>query len=81
MTKQEFAKAVELAKSDKKLCDEEALDVFLGCGYKDFVPVYVTLELVGKFIRWQAQYMNGEWDANELNQLARVARQKFLIIG
>jgi hypothetical protein len=81
MTKAEFKQAFEIAKSNKDLTNVDDSTVY-GCGLPDFKPVYVTLEVVAKLIRWQCQYIFGDgWDMNELDNIAHIAKKKFLIIG
>lgn len=81
MTKPEFAKAFELAKSNKELSDNGA-ELMMGCGLPDFKPVHVTLEMVAKLIRWQAQYIFGDgWDMEEVDSLAHIAKKNFIVIG
>lgn len=79
MTKAQFSAAFDIAKSNQDLTQIDDSIVF-GCGLSDFKPVYITLEIVAKFIRWQAQFLNGGWDANALNECATIARRKFLIV-
>ena len=38
-------------------------------------------EAVAKTIRWQALMMNGEWDAEALNEVAEAGRKNFLVLG
>lgn len=80
MTKQEFKRAFEVAKSGDDLdhVDYSALD---GCGLPDFQPVHTTIDAVARLIRWQARYMNGGWDSQELDNVAQIARKRFIIIG
>lgn len=79
MNKQEFSRALEAAKSDECFLDVDDSLLF-GCGLVDFEPVHCSTKQVAKLIRYQAQYLNGNWDWNEINDLARIARKKFIIL-
>lgn len=80
MTKSEFAAAVTIAKSDKDLSATDD-SVLFGCGLPGFQPVHVTLDMVAKFVRWQALQMNGAFDAAALNECAHIARRRFVVIA
>ena len=86
MNKSEFAAAFELAHNhdiDWSQVDDTMMD---GCALKEFrAPVHVTLLSVAKFIRWQCLYMftkpgQPEWNVEELNEIASIARKKFTLI-
>jgi len=79
MNKKEFCEAVAIAKSDADLTKEDT-NMFLGFGLVDFEPVTVTLKQVAHLIRWQAQYMNGQWDEYALNEVRTYGRRRFVII-
>lgn len=84
MTKDEFKAAFQRAQDRKAQdlpFDWVALDRFVGFGLRDFEPVHCTLDAVADLIRYQAQYFNGGWDHEELNNIAQVARRKFVVIG
>jgi hypothetical protein len=83
MTKAEFKEAVALAKLGSKGYGENVDDsIFFGCGLNDFVyPIHVTIKQVAKFVNWQAMQFNGEWNAEELDNCAHIAKKKFQIIG
>jgi hypothetical protein len=80
MNKAEMTQALAIAKSDADLMNED-IAIFDGYGLPDFTPVHVTVRQVARIIRWQAQYMNGEWDADEINSIANLGRKRFMIIG
>ena len=80
MRKEEFKKALELAK-DRKVELPTDISIFAGFGLKDFDPVHVTLDRVAALINWQALQFNGEWDAEALNEIGIAGRKKFIIIG
>jgi hypothetical protein len=81
MTKQEFSAAWKIAQN--KDIDLSHIDdsILYGCGLNDFVPVHTTLETVAKLLRWQCNYMFGDgYDAQELDNMAHIARKKFLVV-
>lgn len=80
MTKQEFAKAFELAKT-RKVKEPTDISIFGNFARSYFKPVYVTLDMVAALINWQALQFDGEWDAVALNEVAQHGRHKFNIIG
>ncbi len=83
MNKYEFSKAFEIAKSGREFDSveiEESLIITYGCGLPEFEPVHVDLDTVAILIRYQAQYMNGHWDYTEIDQLAKIARYKFIAL-
>jgi len=79
MTKQQFSQALEIAKSDRDLTDVDNSVIF-GYGLRDFRPVYVTLEMVAKEIRWHAFTLAGTIDSTALNEVATLGRRNFLIL-
>ena len=80
MNAAQFKKAFSLADSDRCLDNVDDTHLF-GYGLPDFKPVFTTIEAVAKVIRWQARYLNGKWDQNELNEIARLGRKRFLILN
>ncbi len=80
MTKAEFAKAYSLAKSNEQL-NYNNLDLFAGYGLSGFKPVHVTIKDVASLIRWQALQFNGEFNSEELNNIALAGKKGFIIIG
>ena len=80
MTLAEFRQAFKLAQSDEEIT-ENYQEVFDGYGLRDFQPVTVTIRQVARLMRWQAQYLSGGWDNEELNTIREVGRKKFLIAG
>jgi hypothetical protein len=80
MTKQQFDKAVALARSQADLSqvDDTALD---GCALPHFKPATVTLEAAAKFIRWQCLCLNGQMDGEALNEIREISRKRWLICG
>jgi hypothetical protein len=79
MTKAEFKQAFAIADSkvDLSNVDDTVLD---GCGLPDFQPVAVTLEAVAKHLRWQARYLNGQWDSEALDECHAILRRKAQIV-
>jgi hypothetical protein len=79
MTKDEFVTALEIAKSPISLenVDDSKL---MGYGLKEFEPSYVTLEAVAKTIRWDCIMLNGEVDAEALDNLCKCMKQKVTVI-
>lgn len=76
----DFEKALIIAKADVTI-DETAhsTDHLFGCGLSDFEPVEVSIESVARFIRWQAAYMDGTWDEEEIENCKYIAKRKFLL--
>ena len=82
MTREQISQAVKLVESkDFDYTKHDDSNLF-GCGLNDFkYPVYTTIGAVARLIAWQARTFGGTWDAVELDNMARIARKKFLIIG
>lgn len=81
MNKAELQQAMALAKNPKNDLSQEDINLFSGYGLSDFQRVHVSLRQVARLIRWQAQFMDGTWDAEEINQIADRGRKFFMIIG
>jgi hypothetical protein len=81
MTLVQFRKAFAIA--DDQSIDLSNVDdsILYGCGLPEFKPVYTTLEAVAKLIRWQALQFNGQWDAQELDEVATIGRKKFMVLN
>ncbi len=80
MTKQQFSDAWSVAQSQEDL---EPVDdsILVGCALANFQPVYCTIQMVAKLLRWQCCNIFGDgFDAEELNQMGQIARKKFLIV-
>ena len=67
--------AIRIAKSDADL-DHLSISAFDGFGLKEFEPIECTIEQVAKLIRYQAQYMNGDWDHRAIDEVV-LFRNKF----
>ena len=81
MTLQEFQSAFSIAKDFNRDLSNVDDSILYGYGLPEFKPVYTTLEAVAKTIRWQALQFNGQWDAQELDEVARLGRKNFLVLG
>ena len=83
MTKQQFSEALTIARSSRDLSNVDDSTLY-GCGLSDFkFPVYVTIDMVAKLLRWQccSIFSNGTVvDAQELNDMAHIARRKFQVV-
>ena len=80
MNKNEFSLALAMAQDrniDLSNVDDTHLD---GCGLPTFDKVATSIKAVAKLIRWQAQYLNGSWDMDEINNLRNISRRKFEIV-
>ena len=76
----QFNQAFELAKAKVELLDVD-FGLFDGCAYPDFEPVTCTIKQVAALMRWQARYLNGNWDMEEINDIREVGRAKFMVVG
>jgi hypothetical protein len=79
MNRQQIAKAIRIAKSDADLSGEN-IDSMMGCTLEGFEPVYVTARQVASHIRYQAHYLMGGWDEFEIQEVARIAKTKFIYV-
>jgi hypothetical protein len=79
MTKDELVTALEIAKSPISLENVDDSLLF-GYGLRDFNPVHVTIEAVAKTIRWDCIMLNGEVDAEALDNLCKNLRRKITVI-
>lgn len=79
MTSKQFKQAFQIANNnDIELMGD--LSQFNGYALSDFKPVHATINQVAWLIRWQAQYLSGGWDMEELERIAKVGRTKFIIL-
>lgn len=81
MTLNQFQQAFAIAKDFNRDLSNVDDSTLYGYGLASFKPVHTTLEAVAKTIRWQALMMNGQWDAEALNEVAENGRKNFLILG
>lgn len=77
MTKKEFSKALELAKSNK--FEIANLSLFDGFALKEFEPVACTLDDIAGLIAWQAICFNALIDNEALNEIWS-NRSRFIIV-
>lgn len=81
MKKSEFSAAAALAFDYSKELAHVDDSALFGCGLPGFKPIFVTLEQVAKFIRWQCSFVNAVGhDADGLAECADIAREKFTLI-
>lgn len=81
MTKHQFSEANTLARSNATINPEqEPIDIFDGFALPDYAPVYVTIKQIARLIRYQAIYMNGGIDSDNLQEIANCGRRKFMVI-
>lgn len=78
MTKQQFDNAVAIARSNNDLSNVDDT-ILYGCALPDFKPVTVVLEACAKFIRWHCVMLNGQIDAEALNEMRLISRKKWLV--
>jgi hypothetical protein len=81
MTKQELQSAFTIANDSSVDLSEVDNSNHDGFGLREFKPVHTTLRAVAKTIRWQAQQLNGDWDAKALDEVASYGRRVFQIFG
>lgn len=75
----DFARAASIARSTVDLSHVDDTPIF-GCGLPGFVPVFVTVEQVAKFVRYQTAQLNGGIDGEAMAECASIARKAFLVI-
>jgi len=83
MNKVEMSKALEIAQSNRQFTEtqlNESYKLFDGYGLINFESVFCTIESVAILIRYQAQYLNGDFDFDEINSIAKIGKHKFIII-
>lgn len=81
MTHKQFQASFAIASNSAIDLTEVDNTNHFGFGLRDFVPVHTTLRAVAKTIRWQAQQFNGEWEAAALDEVAKMGKKNFLILG
>jgi len=79
MTKEQVSKAYEIANNGQEI-GFDGIEIFDGYGLPDFKPVHATILQVAKLMKWQAQYISGQWDSEELNEICKLGRKRFIII-
>ena len=79
MTTQQLSDAVALARSGYALNTD--LSLFDGFGLPNFEPVTCTMEALASLVRWQCVRFDGSIDQEALNEIARVGRHRFRVVG
>lgn len=79
MTKQQFDKAVTLARSSEDLSKHDDT-VLHGCALAGFTPATCTLQASARFIRWHAINLDGSVDSEALNDLRAISRKRWLVV-
>ena len=80
MTVPQLKAALIIAKADVKIDEHvHSLIPFDGFGLSDFKPVEVTIEQVARLIRYQAAYMNGDWDEQAIEEIKFFGKKRFII--
>ncbi len=80
MTKAEFKEAVKMVEIGGDLSKYDDSNLY-GCGLPSFQPVHTTIGAVARLVAYQARTFAGTWDSAELDNMAQIAKRKFLIIG
>lgn len=80
MTKSEFSQAVKMVESGADLSKFDDSNLF-GCGLPEFRPIHTTIGAVARLVCWQARTFAGTWDSVALEEIAGIAKRKFLIVG
>lgn len=75
MKKAEFQRAVEIAKSQEEITEDDSH--LYGCALPGFQPVFTSLKALAKLLRWQCLQLNGQWDEQALNEMWKIARYRF----
>lgn len=78
MTKQQFDRAYQLARSNADLTCVDQSHLY-GFALPDFKPTFTTIEAVAALMRWQAYVWNGTWDSYALNEIRQYGRRLFLL--
>ena len=84
MTTQEFKAAFKVADDSTVDLSYETMhctEWALGFGGKDFKPVTVTVRQMAGLIRYQAKYLNGQWDTEALSEVRELGRKAFIVVG
>lgn len=80
MTKSQFARAFKIASSKQDLSEVDDSHL-AGLALESFTEAPTTVEAFAKFLRWEAQQLNGRWEEDTLKELFTVARQKLTVIN
>ena len=76
----QFNKAFELAKARVELLDVD-FGLFDGFALQEFEPVTCTIKQVAALMRYQGQYLNGNWNMEKINNIREIGRTKFMVVG
>ena len=79
MTRPQLSRALNLALTDTDLSREDISQFWL-FGTKDYTQRFVTIRQVARLIRWQCVMFNGSVDSKALDEVAQVARRKFIVV-
>ena len=73
-------RALAIARSGRPL-NVADLSIFDGFGLPDFKPVTCTVEALAMLVRWQCVQLNGEINAEALQEIATYGRKRFLVLS
>jgi hypothetical protein len=77
---QQFRSAVHIAKNEPERTEGVNQDHLFGCGTPEFKQTSTSIEAVAALIRYQALFMDGSWDEEEIESLRLTAKKKFILI-
>jgi len=81
MNAKQIKEATKLAQNKDIDLSSEDDSILLGCGLPEFKPVYTTVRIVAKFMKYQCAMFNGNWDWTEYNEnLIPVLRRKVFVV-
>jgi hypothetical protein len=80
MTKDQLNMAFAMAKDEAFVSDYKTLAWSLGFGLSDYQPTTISVEALATLIRYQCSCLNGSWDMIALDEIARVGKDKFLVL-
>jgi hypothetical protein len=80
MNRTQLNAAVTLAQTNADLSAHDD-SILHGFGLHAFAPVVVTIPQLARMIRWQCVQLNGGIDSDALNEIARIGRTKFTVVG
>ena len=77
---QDIKNATVIAMADVAIdANKHPLEPFHGYGCEDFEPITITIEQLARCISYQAVMLNGNIDADAMEELTYCAKRKFLI--
>lgn len=81
MLKSEFNKAFAMAKDRSIELLHVDNKILHGCALPDFeYPVHCTTEQLAALIRWDCQGFDSGWDSEQLDQIAKIGKKKFILL-